>query len=130
MIPNRITISIYLNKDISIGERKAITIDLFDYIEVNNQFWETEDDGYLREGHIPVDIVYRDLDFLIGNLRNKLEFFQADVGYTTCIWAIFSVEQAVREPLDIFAARDGGGAKTAVIRTLRCLGRRGSLYCI
>lgn len=80
---------IYLNKDISIGERKAITTDLFDDIEVNNQFWETEDDGYLREGHIPVDIVYRDLDFLIGNLRSKLEFFQADVGYTTCIWANF-----------------------------------------
>jgi hypothetical protein len=77
------------NEVISVEARRNVFEDLFDYIEVNNQFWETEDDGYLREGHIPVEIIYRDINFVARNLQSKLEQFQADVGYTTCIWANF-----------------------------------------
>lgn len=82
-------IYVYSNETIPVEARRGIFKDLFDYIEVNNQFWETEDDGYLRDGHIPVEIIYRDINFIVQNLQNKLERFQADVGYTTCIWANF-----------------------------------------
>lgn len=82
-------IYVYHNQVISVSMRRKIFVNLFDSIEVNNQFWETEDDGYLRGSHIPVDIIYRDMSFIIQNLHSKLEQFQADVGYTTCIWANF-----------------------------------------
>lgn len=80
---------VYQNKAVDSATRRKIFADLFDYVEVNNEFWETEDDGYLQDGHIPVEIIYRDLNFVAGNLYSKLEQFQADVGYTTCTWANF-----------------------------------------
>lgn len=80
---------VYQDRPIDLAARRALAAELFAECEVNNQFWETEDDGYLRQGRIAVDIVYRDLEFVAGNLYAKLERFEADVGYTTCIWGNF-----------------------------------------
>ncbi|WP_342048969.1 nucleotidyltransferase domain-containing protein, partial [Bacillus sp. OTU530] len=38
---------IYSNKEIPIVKREEITREFCDYIEINNQFWETEDDGII-----------------------------------------------------------------------------------
>jgi predicted nucleotidyltransferase len=80
---------VYTNQPIEVGKREEITKGLFKRIEFNNQFWETEDDGILEDGSIPVDIVYRDLKWLEETISEKIFRFRADPGYTTCIWGNF-----------------------------------------
>lgn len=80
-------IYIYTNKEIAIDKRKSITDTYCSYMELNNTFWETEDDGILREGEVPVEIIYRDMDFLEGFLNRTLIKCEADIGYTTCFLA-------------------------------------------
>lgn len=80
---------IYTSSPISVEKRREITKDLFGYIELDNRYWETEDDGRLLDGDMPVDIVYRDLNWLKTSIEDKIFRYQADAGYTTCIWANF-----------------------------------------
>ena len=82
-------IYIYSSKKIPIEKRKVITDKYFSYMELNNTFWETEDDGFLKEGNIPVEIIYRDLDLIDGLLNRTLVKCEADIGYTTCFWCNF-----------------------------------------
>lgn len=54
-------------------------------IELNNTYWEQEDNCILKNG-IPVDLVYRNInDFLLGIHRVVIEH-QPSNGYTTCLW--------------------------------------------
>lgn len=80
---------IYSNKEVPIIEREKITKKFCDYMEINNQFWETEDDGIIRDGNIPIEIIYRDLNWIDAQLERTLFKYQADVGYTTCFWSNF-----------------------------------------
>lgn len=77
----------YVSKEISIEKRKIITDKFCSYMELNNTFWETEDDGVLKEDNIPIEIIYRDLDFFDTVLNRTLIKCEADIGYTTCFWA-------------------------------------------
>jgi hypothetical protein len=58
-------------------------------MELDNAFWETEDDGILAEGNIEVEIIYRDLNWIERSLNRTLVECQADIGYTTCFWSNF-----------------------------------------
>jgi predicted nucleotidyltransferase len=80
---------VYTNLQIDVSKREEITRGIFKRIELNNQFWETEDDGMLEDGSIPVDIVYRDLHWVVENISETILLFRADTGYTTCIWGNF-----------------------------------------
>lgn len=80
-------IYIYVSKEISIEKRKIITDKFCSYMELNNTFWETEDDGRLKEDNIPIEIIYRELDFFDAVLNRTLIKCEADIGYTTCFWA-------------------------------------------
>lgn len=80
---------IYSNKEIPVIKREEITRRFCDYMEINNQFWEIEDDGIIRDGKIPIEIIYRDLDWIDAQLERVLFKYQADVGYTTCFWNNF-----------------------------------------
>lgn len=82
-------IYIYTTKEIPVEKRKAITDKYCSYMELNNTFWETEDDGFLKESNIPVEIIYRDLAWIDGLLDRTLVKCEADAGYTTCFWANF-----------------------------------------
>jgi predicted nucleotidyltransferase len=82
-------IYIYISKEIPIEKRKVITDKYCSYMELNNTFWETEDDGFLKEDSIPVEIIYRNLDWIDGLLNKTLIKCEADIGYTTCFWANF-----------------------------------------
>lgn len=82
-------IYMYTSEGISVEARKAITDKYFSYMELNNNFWETEDDGFLKEDNIPVEIIYRDLKWIDGMLNRTLVKCEADVGYTTCFWSNF-----------------------------------------
>ncbi len=65
--------------------RKAILDRCCSYIELSNQFWETEDDCTLNNG-IDIDILYRDMKDFGNGLEQVVERFQAGNGYTTCMW--------------------------------------------
>ncbi|WP_078379945.1 nucleotidyltransferase domain-containing protein [Sutcliffiella halmapala] len=80
---------IYLNREVPIIKREEIIRKFCDYIEINNQFWETEDDGILRDGNIPIEIIYRGLDGIDAQLERTVINCQADIGYTTCFWSNF-----------------------------------------
>ena len=82
-------IYIYVSKEISLEKRKEITDKFCSYMELNNTFWETEDDGVLKEGNIPIEIIYRELDSWNEILSRTLIKCEADIGYTTCLWANF-----------------------------------------
>lgn len=78
---------IYAKDPIPVSQREAITSKYCSYKEINNQFWETEDDVCLIEENIPVDLVYRSLQWLDASLHRTLIMHEADIGYTTCFWA-------------------------------------------
>jgi predicted nucleotidyltransferase len=82
-------IYIYAAKEIALSARKEITDRFFRYIELDNTFWEREDDGILAESDIEVEIIYRDLAWIDSSLNKTLLEFQADTGYTTCFWSNF-----------------------------------------
>ena len=79
-------IYIYTSKEITVEKRKIITDKYCSYMELNNTFWETEDDGILKED-IPVEIIYRSLEWIDGMLNRTLIKCEADTGYTTCFWS-------------------------------------------
>ncbi|SMC20783.1 Nucleotidyltransferase domain-containing protein [Clostridium acidisoli DSM 12555] len=82
-------IYIYTIKEISIENRKTITDVFCSYIELNNTFWEKEDDGFLKRDNVPIEIIYRNLNFIDDLLNRTLIKCEADVGYTTCFWSNF-----------------------------------------
>lgn len=77
---------VYTTAEIPLNKRKELTDRSCSYMELNNQFWETEDDGILRDG-TPIDLIYRRLDWLDGELERVLLNHQAATGYTTCFWS-------------------------------------------
>ena len=69
------------NKDV----RKLILDKHCSYIELENQFWEVEDNCTLSDG-IDIDIIYRNINDFENNIENVVEKHQASNGYTTCFW--------------------------------------------
>ena len=63
--------------------RKLILDKYCSYIELNNQFWECEDDCTLSDG-IDIDIIYRNINDFENNIENVVEKHHAGNGYTTC----------------------------------------------
>lgn len=55
------------------------------YMEIDNRFWETEDNCTLNDG-IDIDILYRNLDDFTADVAGVVEHHQASNGYTTCMW--------------------------------------------
>ncbi|MCX7923222.1 MAG: DUF4037 domain-containing protein [Clostridia bacterium] len=79
----------YTTKDIEVAKREKIIKEFCDYTEINNQFWETEDDAIIRDINVPVEIIYRDFKWLDEQLERVVLKCQGDVGYTTCFWSNF-----------------------------------------
>lgn len=77
---------VYLNADLAPETRHGILLPLSAELELNSQFWETEDDGVFTDG-MPYELIYRRLDWLEGMVARVVEKHQADTGYTTCFWA-------------------------------------------
>ena len=65
--------------------RKLILDKYCSYIELENQFWEVEDNCTLSDG-IDIDIIYRNINDFENNIENVVEKHQASNGYTTCFW--------------------------------------------
>lgn len=82
-------IYVYATRAIEVEKRREITEKYCSYMELNNTFWEAEDDGVLKEGNVQIEIIYRDLKWIDGMLNRTLIKCEADVGYTTCFWSNF-----------------------------------------
>ncbi|ELR64898.1 hypothetical protein C942_01988 [Photobacterium marinum] len=76
---------IYTSNDIPVEVRKEITDQYCSYMEINNQYWETEDDGVLKDG-TEIELIYRNIDWLDKELNRVVNVYQASTGYSTCFW--------------------------------------------
>ena len=78
-------IYLYCNGKIDIKLRKTILSKYCSYMEIDNCFWESEDNCTLNNG-IDIDILYRNLNDFCDDIKSVVENFQPRNGYTTCMW--------------------------------------------
>ncbi len=76
---------LYCTGSIHIVQRKNILEKYCSYMEIDNHFWELEDNCTLKNG-VDMDILYRDLDDFGRDVAAVVEDHQARNGYTTCMW--------------------------------------------
>jgi hypothetical protein len=77
---------VYTDHPVSIEERESAAGEIMEYSEINNQFWESEDNGILKNGLNGIDVVYRDVDWITGELERVVIRHESSCGYTTCLW--------------------------------------------
>jgi hypothetical protein len=77
---------VYLNAPLSVKRRKQITDKHCQSMELNQQFWENEDDGVLKSG-VEVEIIYRTLEGIEQGLDSLINQLNVSLGYSTCFWA-------------------------------------------
>ena len=77
--------------------RKLILDKHCSYIELNNQFWEFEDDCTLSDG-VDIDIIYRNINDFENNIENVVEKYQASNGCTTCFWHNLKNSKVLYDP--------------------------------
>jgi predicted nucleotidyltransferase len=82
-----IDLYIYSDEEIPSSTRKELLETFSDYMEINNQYWETEDDGKLKDPQIGIEIIYRNYEWIEKELKNTLIDYQVQVGYSTCFWS-------------------------------------------
>ncbi|MFA6755201.1 MAG: nucleotidyltransferase domain-containing protein [Bacilli bacterium] len=75
-------IYIYLNKNFDISKRNNILKKYCKYFEIDNNYWETEDDCILNSGE-PVDIIYRDLKVIDSKIEMVVNKGIVGEGYST-----------------------------------------------
>jgi len=75
---------VYLNKDLCTEKRKNALSQTCKYMEINNTFFEPEDDCTLNSG-TNLELIYRHTSNTIHTLSNHLENHIAWNGYTTCV---------------------------------------------
>lgn len=76
---------VYVTTPVSAERRRRLLRNYCSHTEIDNDFWETEDDCTLNDG-TNIDVLYRDLDQFAANVADVVERFQASNGYTTCMW--------------------------------------------
>jgi predicted nucleotidyltransferase len=82
-----IDLYIYSDQEIPPSKRKLVLDAYSDYMEINNQYWETEDDGELRSPQIGIEIIYRNFGWIENELERTLVDYETNVGYSTCFWS-------------------------------------------
>ena len=76
---------IYLNRELDPLIRKDILSRFCSYMEIDNQYWENEDDCVLSSGPV-VEMLYRNLDDFAACVSRVVDGAQASNGYSTCMW--------------------------------------------
>ena len=76
---------VYLSSPLSVEFRRDLLSPRSTVLELDNQFWENEDDGELNDG-TAYELVYRNLDEIGALVARVVEGTQASVGYTSCFW--------------------------------------------
>jgi len=76
---------VYLNAALDSSFRLQLLSPRSTVLEIDNRFWETEDDGELNDGTV-FELIYRNLDDFVAGLKRVVEGAEASVGYSTCFW--------------------------------------------
>ncbi len=76
---------VYCNPMPQVSARRQLLTRHCQYMEIDNRFWEPEDDCTMRDG-IDIDIVYRNLDAFAEGIRAVVDLHHPSNGYTTCNW--------------------------------------------
>jgi predicted nucleotidyltransferase len=80
-----IDLYVYLNAELPAQDRKAIVSRLSSDFEIDNRFWETEDCFVVTETGVKVEMMYRGLEWMRGQLERVLDRYEGSVGYSTCL---------------------------------------------
>ncbi|MBS1795945.1 MAG: DUF4037 domain-containing protein [Acidobacteria bacterium] len=75
---------VYLNRALDVAKRRAALAATCSYLEIDNNYWECEDDCVLNDG-TGIELIYRDLKNTDANLAWTLLGHHASNGYTTCV---------------------------------------------
>jgi hypothetical protein len=67
-------------------------------VEIDNRFWETEDDWADGATGLGVEVIYRSPDWIAGELDRVLVRHEASVGYSTALWHSVRVSEALADP--------------------------------
>ncbi|MGA7130661.1 MAG: hypothetical protein WBZ19_30405 [Chthoniobacterales bacterium] len=73
---------VYTNAPVSVESRRSIISGRSRHSQLNNTFWDLEDewiDGENRRSNA----MYRSCDFVLGEIASRLDQYSADLGYTT-----------------------------------------------
>jgi hypothetical protein len=73
---------VYTNAPVPVESRRAVILERSRHSQLNNTFWELEDEWIDREGR-RFNAMYRSCDFVLGEIAARLEHYSADLGYTT-----------------------------------------------
>lgn len=76
---------VYLKAPIAPEIREKLLGKYCSYMEIQNQFWELEDDCILNNG-IEIEFIYRSLDDFEQELQKVVLEHQPHNAYTTCMW--------------------------------------------
>jgi ribonuclease HI len=76
---------VYLSDDLPAAVRERILSPRCSVLELDNRFWEPEDDGELNDG-TAVEFIYRRTQSFLSSVRSVALGHQASVGYSTCLW--------------------------------------------
>lgn len=76
---------VYVCGELTAGEREPILAAFCDRMEIDNRYWEREDNCRLKNG-VDLDIIYRSLPDFERGLRWVVKEGNASNGYTTCMW--------------------------------------------
>lgn len=76
---------VYSNESIDLELRYTILTKYCNYIELNNTYWETEDDAVLIGGTV-IEIIYRNYIQFENQIKMVVIDGNANNGYTTCMW--------------------------------------------
>lgn len=76
---------VYCNNQVDKEIRHNILKNYCKYMEINNTYWETEDDCILNNG-VVIELIYRDIKGFEDVIKSVLIDGNAYNGYTTCMW--------------------------------------------
>jgi len=76
---------VYLTEPLSAKKREVILSKYCKVMEIDNHYWEREDNCVLNND-IDIDIIYRSLDNFLNDLNQVVRQYHAHNGYTTCMW--------------------------------------------
>jgi hypothetical protein len=73
---------VYTNALVSVENRRSVISQRSRHSQLNNTFWELEDEWVDRENR-RFNAMYRACDFVLGEIGARLDRYSADLGYTT-----------------------------------------------
>jgi len=77
---------VYHRAEIPVAVRASIATSGAEHAEVDNRFWEPGDEWIDAETGIHVDVMFRTVAWIEGQLDRVLRRHEASVGYSTCLW--------------------------------------------